>query len=106
MIPGALELVLLASLSTATAGPVNRGGARQDEAPERRNAATDCPYCHGDPELMARAGVVSHGGFEFGTGDTASSERILPDVPLLWIETAHFEIGLGLETYRVAGDER
>ena len=104
MIPGAAELVLFTSLGLAAGGPVSSG--RGKEAQERRNAATDCPYCHGDPELMRKAGILSHGGFEFGVGDTASSERILPEVPLLWIETAHFEIGMGMETYRIGGDER
>lgn len=81
----------------------SQGAAQQ--APAERPGA-DCPYCGGDPERMRAAGVVSHGGFAFGTGDTAATERILADVPLVWIETAHFEIGLGLDEYRIPADER
>lgn len=75
-------------------------------AAQERAPGAECPWCGNDPERMRAAGVVSHGGFGFGTGDTASSDALLPDVHLRWIETAHFEIGMGLEDYRIPSDER
>jgi len=64
-----------------------------------------CPYCHGDPQWMDAAGIRSHGGFEFATTDTAGVDRILGTTTLHWIESAHFEIGLGIGTYKPKQDE-
>ena len=65
-----------------------------------------CPYCEGDPELMGAAGVVSHGGFEFANGTTASVDEYFPDSDFKWIETAHFELGFGGGAYRIPVEER
>jgi len=55
---------------------------------------------------MQAAGIVSHGGFDFGRRDTEGTDRLLEGTPLRWIETRHFEIGMGLETYRIRAEER
>jgi hypothetical protein len=87
-------LALAASLALAA------GGRAQDEAEPR------CEYCLEDPALMAAAGVVSHGGFEFGTGTTDDVEGLLSMADLVWIETEHFELGFGLGPYKVKQDEK
>ena len=74
--------------------------------PAPRDDEGICPYCEHDPALMRRAGVVSHGGFEFGTGDTTSVERMLSTTDLIWLETDHFKIGMGLGSHKLKGDER
>lgn len=69
------------------------------------NDPVQCPYCAGEPELMAAAGVVSHGGFEFSKTDTAGVDAMIA-TEIFWIETAHFELGVGLPEYRIPLDER
>ena len=97
-----LLLLLAPVLSTVLAGP----GPGPDD--ERENAPSMCPYCHGDPEVMQRAGIVSHGGFEFGAEgeDTASVDAFLGGADVYWIETAHFELGFGLGPYPVKQREK
>ena len=41
---------------------------------QKSNDPASCPYCKGEPALMEKAGIVSHGGFEFG--DEASTEKV------------------------------
>lgn len=98
-----LTLAIAAAGGRAQRAPAEAAG---EPLSGPRTSAADCPYCRGDAELMRASGTLSHGGFAFGTGDTLSSERLLPDVPLLWIETRHFEIGMGLDSYALAADER
>ena len=78
--------------------------AAEDKNP--KNDPETCPYCHGDPELMAKGGIVSHGGFEFGRTDTAGVDALLANDDIRWIESEHFEIGFGGPPYRVAGTEK
>ena len=110
---GAWLLVLSVASAFApspSAGPAGflagGGGSKRRAQAVPENDASNCPYCKGDPELMARVGVVSHGGFRFGTRDTAGTDALLPNTPLFWIETQHFEIGSGLERYAIPRDER
>jgi hypothetical protein len=96
----ALGWALCALLPGASAGatPPAPGGShpglRQD--PPARNAPESDPYTRNDPALLAAAGLVSLGGFEFATTDTAEIDRRLPLADIRWIETAHFEIGFAL----------
>jgi hypothetical protein len=94
-------LVVAAALLAAPAGPAHSGGK---DVP--KNDPSLCPWCHGDPALMAAAGIVSHGGFEFGNADTAAADQLLNWLDIVWIESAHFEIGMGLLPYKVRMDER
>ncbi len=62
------------------------------------------PYTDNEPERMARAGYVSYGPFEFGQRGTAIAttediEATVPYAQILWVETAHFRIGLSLRTW-------
>ncbi|MFT5051278.1 MAG: hypothetical protein ACI8QZ_002689 [Chlamydiales bacterium] len=70
------------------------------------NAPTQCPYCKGDPDLMRAAGVVSHGGFEVARTTTAGVDEMFPETDVRWIESRHFEIGIGIGTYKVSQKER
>lgn len=74
---------------------------------QRKNEPTSCPYCEGDPETMAKAGIVSHGGFAFGKEDgTNKVDAVLASCDVKWIETTHFEIGFALGPHKVKQDEK
>jgi hypothetical protein len=91
---------LLALLAVLLVG--SRGALAQ-----RANDPSECPYCHGDPALMEKAGIVSHGGFAFGKGDaTAKVDGLLATCDIKWIETAHFELGLALGPHKVKQEEK
>jgi hypothetical protein len=90
---------LLATLAAAALAPLPA-----QDLPE--NAPENCPYCGGEPELMAAAGVVSHGGFEFAKTDTRGVDAMLPEADIHWIETAHFETGFALGPHKVEQDEK
>jgi hypothetical protein len=94
---------LIALLAAALLAPALGGRGEQELPP---NDPSLCPWCHGDPALMAAAGIVSHGGFAFGNADTAAADRLLNWIEIVWIESAHFEIGVGLLPYKVRMDER
>jgi len=95
----ALALLAWAALT----GPL-LGGAGPSGAGQQRGA--DCEYCHGDPALMAAAGILSHGGFEFGRSDTDTVDDLLAMVDLVWLETPHYELGFGLGPYKVKQEEK
>ena len=69
-------------------------------------AQETCPWCHDDPELMAAAGLVSHGGFEFGTTDTEAVDRLMATSDILWLESEHFELGFALGPHKVRQEEK
>ncbi len=57
------------------------------------------PYTEGDAAAMAAAGVVAYGPFpwaDFKT--TANVDTVLGERRILWMETAHFRIGLSLRS--------
>ena len=93
--------VLLSAASPAASMPaVPAPGLGQRDA-VAHNDPSLCPYCHGDEELMRAAGIVSHGGFAFGREDTAALDAWMATIEIKWIETPHFEIGIGLSPYKV-----
>ncbi len=56
------------------------------------------PYTGGDQALMAAAGIVAYGPFAWADAfTTADVDRVLGDRRVLWMETAHFRLGLGLK---------
>src|SRR5688572_28873139 len=73
----------------------------QASAAQKKNDPANCPYCKGDPEVMAKAKLVSHGGFEFGINDTAKIDSFLAASDIRWLETEHFQIGLALGPHKV-----
>ena len=100
-------------LRVATLGVLLAGVAAPASAQKRLNRdlpATDGandPYTlGGDPERMAAAGIVSHGGFEFATTDTAGVDDHMATSEIRWLETEHFELGFALGPYRVPAKEK
>ena len=94
----ALATIVCAVLLAAPSTP-----AAQDVP---HNAPENCPYCGGEAERMAAAGVVSHGGFEFSKTDTHGVDALLSDAEIYWIETAHFETGFALGPHKVEQIEK
>ncbi|MEE8467294.1 MAG: hypothetical protein V3T22_02505 [Planctomycetota bacterium] len=75
---------------------------------DRSKPASDpinCPYTAGDPELLAKVGVLSLGGFSFGREEStqALDEFLSPFTAngVRWLETEHFKIGFSLGTVKV-----
>jgi hypothetical protein len=64
------------------------------------------PYTAGDEAALGKAGYVSFGPFEFGTNHTTTDvEALLPNEPLVWIETAHFRIGSALPALSITSSK-
>lgn len=100
----ALAVGLTAAMENA---PVERAALENvDEDRNPKNDPETCPYCANDPELMAAAGIVSHGGFEFGRTDTDGIDDLMASNDIRWIETPHFEIGFGGPPYKPKAKER
>ncbi|MFK7740004.1 MAG: hypothetical protein AB8H80_06735 [Planctomycetota bacterium] len=64
------------------------------------------PYTKNDPKAMAKAGYVNFGPFPFGNiaDQQVTSEGIqktLEYLQILWVETAHFRIGLQLPQWQI-----
>lgn len=64
------------------------------------------PYTKNDPKKMAAAGYLNYGPFQFGNlaSDPVQSTDIqaaLPFLNIIWIETAHFRIGVELPLWQV-----
>ncbi|MBK8974564.1 MAG: hypothetical protein IPM29_01425 [Planctomycetes bacterium] len=79
--------------------------AQRDQTPRWRID----PYTRNDPRLMERLGYVSYGPFEFGQRGTkpvttTDIDAHLEDDQILWVETAHFKIGMTLEEWVVPLD--
>lgn len=67
------------------------------------------PYTKNDPQLMAAAGYLNYGPFDFGSiaSEKTSSKDIadaLEYVNIIWIETQHFRIGVELPQWPVGSD--
>src|SRR5262245_36088325 len=63
------------------------------------------PYTRGNEAALAKLGYVQFGPFVFfDEVRTESVEEALGGVHVLWVETAHFKIGVCLRTYRQDGD--
>lgn len=64
------------------------------------------PYTRGDAAAMTAAGYESFGPFAFGTNhDSREVQAMLPDEPLVWLETAHFRIGCAAAASEVGKDK-
>lgn len=85
--------------------PAAAQGDKQEKLPKWRID----PYTKNDAKAMARAGYVSFGPFAFGnradkTVQSSDIDDALPYVQILWVETAHFRIGLNLPPWPVPMD--
>ena len=100
-----MRTLLILIVGLLLTGPLLAQRSRNKDKP--KNDPTNCPYCHGDPELMAKAGLVSHGGFKFGNNQpTDLVDQYLATSELYWIESEHFELAFGLAPIKVTQDEK
>jgi hypothetical protein len=97
-----MRAVLRTLLASAGAWSAGSGALPQGQA---RNDPSRCSWCEGVPERMAAAGIASHGGFEFGTHDTAWVDRFFAGRDVFWIESEHFELGLCVSAERVDAED-
>ena len=82
-------------------------GALAQKAPKLpKNDPSLCPHCHGDPEIMKAAGIVSHGGFTVGRKTTEEVDKQLGTAEIYWIETKHFELGMALGRMKVKQEDK
>ena len=99
MFSALLALVCVGGLAV----PAN-GQKRKDDEVQKLSEKGD-PYTKRDPEAMAALGVLSYGPFvwadHFGTADI---DKVLGPGRVLWLETAHFRIGLNMNTARLPED--
>jgi len=71
-----------------------------------RTDPSQCPYCHNDPEILKRAGLVSHGGFDVARHPTEEASKAVAGADIYWIETEHFELGFALGPIKVRQEEK
>ena len=81
----------------------------QDKGQDKLEKWQIDPYTKNDPKLMAKAGIVNFGPFKFGNlaADQVMStdiQKTLPFINIIWIETAHFRIGMELPDWAVPTD--
>lgn len=97
-----LPVLLLVLLATAAVAPAQKK--------KRLPRYKIDPYTENEPKMLERMGYVSYGPFEFGQRaldrvQTTEIDELYPEEELLWIETAHFKIGLGLKALAVPQDK-
>lgn len=100
-----LSLLAVCALGLAPAGAAQKPLDRSKPVTDPAND----PYTRGGKEkYVEAAGYASMGGFEFGAppDTTAEVSALLEDVELRWIETEHFELGVGLPKVKVTKEER
>ena len=94
----ALGWLVLAGAPQAQEDEGEGGGMEQFEEVD--------PYTQGDREKMKLLGYVGYGPFLWRNGDSTAAVTVnMGDIPMLWVETAHFRIGSTLNTYRIEGDK-
>ncbi len=99
-------LVLTALLALFVPSAIAQKLLDKSKAP---NDWANDPYSQGgDPAILAAAGYVSTGGFEFGPAPDTQEDtaKYLGYLDLRWVETEHFEIGLALPQVKVTQSER
>ncbi|MEO2092635.1 MAG: hypothetical protein ABGY71_01105 [bacterium] len=77
-------------------------------AAEQRGAkAKVCPYCQNDPELLARAGLVSHGPVDIGpAGGSEALANSLAVSDWLFLESEHLRWGSSLASEAVKARDK
>jgi len=62
----------------------------------------DCPYCHNSPDILQRAGLVSHGPFPYAATTSEEVEKHLGYLKeQYWLESAHFRFASSLPAYQI-----
>lgn len=73
----------------------------------KRPALLRDPYTRNDPEQLAKLGYASMGPFAWGQGYGTDHIRQAVGAPgMLWVETAHFKLGMDLPRSLVPGESR
>ena len=96
----ALAVALLATVAPSQAP------SKHDELPKWKID----PFTKNEPEAMAKAGYLNYGPFQFGNiADKPTQTKDIDDtnqfVQILWIETAHFRIGVNLPEWPIPQDQ-
>ena len=75
---------------------------------KKRTDPANCTWCKNDPQLLAAAGLVSHGPFPFGKkgSDSAKVDELLSTVDILWIESANYRVGFAAGPMKVRREEK
>lgn len=82
-------------------------GQKLNDRDKPANHPVNCIYTGGDTEMLAKLGIVSIGGFEFGMEETTEElDGFLLATDVRWVETAHFKLGFALGPYRVAQKDK
>ncbi|MEO6594674.1 MAG: hypothetical protein ABIP94_07960 [Planctomycetota bacterium] len=96
--PGVIIAFLCGLLASATPSQKPAAGTTKDDDDIVKIGVVD-PYTGGAPEVMAAAGIVAYGPFPWADAfSTTDVDRVLGEGRVLWMETAHFRIGLSLKT--------
>lgn len=77
-----------------------------DAAAQKKPEKEVCPYCNDDPALMAKAGIVNHGPFDFGENGSERAEQLLAAYDIKWIQSKHFEIGFAIGGWKIKDEEK
>ncbi len=78
------------------------GAPKEQEEVEKASKVEPDPYTEEDESLREKLGIVSYGPFAWADSHgTAKIEEVLGDVPIRWMETAHFKIGSALSSYKI-----
>jgi hypothetical protein len=99
-----LTPVLLGTCALGLALPAAARAQGDEELPE--NHISNDPYTEGDPELVRAAGYFATGGFEFAASDTAAIDARYPKERIIWLETAHFQLGCALPEQAIKRGEK
>jgi len=94
-------LLLVVSLLATAASPAS-------VEPQKARDQDACPYCKNDPELLAAAGLVSHGPIDFGPDGSQAIIDELPAAQWLFLESEHLRwaSSLSSETVKMKDRER
>jgi hypothetical protein len=98
MSPRSRSFAAVAVLSLLAFAPAQEKPPPKDEEEVQKAQRVD-PYTGGEAPAMAAAGIVAYAPFPWADGySTADIERVLGERRVLWVETAHFKLGLGLRS--------
>jgi hypothetical protein len=100
-----LLLWLVLGASALLAQKPAKGTTKEDE--DVVKAGPKDPYTGGDEAAMKAAGVLAYGPFAWADHKTtADIDKVLGEGRVLWMETAHFRIGLNLKSAPLPEDSK
>lgn len=60
-----------------------------------------CTVCEFDEEVMAEAGILNHGPFQFFKSDSEDVQDAIAARDMVWLETEHFRFGSDLKPWKI-----